>query len=229
MAGDPAALEKTAAKTATSLLGGSILGELAGSATGGFSWQTLLKDVLPLSGLVSEIAGLFHSPHVPAPLEQYDAPISLGFSGVLGRDGGISQASGGEDGLARASPPGLDLTDAAGGAHSPYARRSDGSLGSVAGAPVSNYAGVLDLSSVVHGLTASHVPSRPLVPQAESDSPNSRDSKAPTERTSIESGGPAAVPAFDSAWFMDHASYIAAAVRNAMLDSHPILDVINDL
>src|SRR5450432_512623 len=96
--GNPAAL----ASTAKSLLGGSVLCQLAGSVTGGsFSWQSLLKDVLPLGGLVSEIAGLFSSSPVPAPLQQYDAPVPLGFSGVLASDGKISQASGGESGTAR--------------------------------------------------------------------------------------------------------------------------------
>ena len=100
--GSPAALDNTG----KALLGGSVLGELASSAAGGFSWQSLLKDVLPLGGLVSTIAGLFSSPAAPAPLEQYDAHAPLGFSGVLGLNGSISQGSGNQSGNTRAAAPG---------------------------------------------------------------------------------------------------------------------------
>lgn len=230
--GSPAAL----ANTGKSLLGGSVLGQLAGSAAGGFTWQSLLKDVLPLGGLVSTIAGIFSSPSVPAPLPRYDAHTSLGFSGVLGSDGRISQGSGDAAGNTRGSSAGLDLVDAAGGPQAAYARRPDGSFGGIAGAPTSRYSGVLDLSSTVRGLVGSSAPAaaqnRDSASRPTGDGNLSRDSStAPTTETAPASGADAsaALPSFDSTWFMDHAPYIAAAVRTAMLDSHPIVDVVNEL
>ncbi|MCU1261635.1 MAG: hypothetical protein JWO80_4520 [Bryobacterales bacterium] len=207
----------------SSLLGGSILGGAFQSAASGFSWQSLLKDIVPLGGLVSEIAGLFSSPAAPPPLQQYDAPMPLSFSGVLGVDGKISQASGNRSGNSRASSPGLDLNDAAGGPQPAYTRGLDGSLDAVAGAPTTRYSGTLDLSSVVRGL----VPPGENRPQTGSGAPSS--GQTTVESTQNSGPGPASMPAFDGPWFMDHAPYIAAAVRNAMLEYHPIVDVVNDL
>ena len=207
----------------SSLLRGSVLGGMFESAASGFSWQSLLKDVVPLGGLVSEIAGLFSSPSAPPPLEQYDPPTPLSFSGVLGADGKISQASGNRSGNARASSPGLDLIDAAGGPQPAYTRGPDGSLDAVAGAPATRYSGTLDLSSAVRGLVAPGENPAPAV--------SSAPLSAPTTVESAQNSGPGSgpLPAFDGPWFMDHAPYIAAAVRNAMLDYHPIVDVVNDL
>jgi hypothetical protein len=226
--GSPAAL----ANLGGSLLGGSVLGQLAGSAAGGFSWQSLLKDVLPLGGLVSEIAGLFSSPSTQAPLPRYNAPVPLGFSGVLGSDGQISQASADASGIARSSSPGVDLVDSAGGPRPAHTVRADGSIGGAAGAPVSRYSGVLDLSSVVQGIVAPPAPATGQNPAPTATAGRSGDgggSGATSPVAPPGSDGTSAAPAFDGPWFMDHAPYIAAAVRTAMLDSHPIVDVVNDL
>jgi hypothetical protein len=208
--------------SAVSGSGTSVLGGLAGSLAGGFSWQSLLKDVLPLGGLASEIAGLFRSP-APAPmLQQYDAPVSLNFSGVLGTNGGIQQVAGDAVGLGRTTGTGLDLLDAAGGPRQAYTRMTNGLLGETAGTPVSRYSGTLDLSQSVQALAAAG-------PAAQVAAPVTAQQIAATAAAAGNTPDSPGVPTFDGPWFMDHAPYIAAAVRNAMLNSHPIVDVVNDL
>lgn len=226
------------ASTASHALGGSVLGGLAQSASSGFSWQSILKDVFPVGGLISGIAGLFSSPAAPAALEQYDAPLPLNFIAVLGRDGTISQAAGNARGQDRAASVGVDLTDGAGGPQPAYTRLANGSLGPVAGTPADRYSGTLDLSSQVRDLvsatapppppaTANALPAAVLPPRSPADLVPVNPATASSAGT--PGNGATPVPEFDGAWFLDHAPYIAAAVRTAMLDFHPIVDVINDL
>jgi hypothetical protein len=132
--------------------GGSVLGGIANAAKGGFSWKSVLSDVFPVGGLISDIAGLFSSAPTPPPLNEYAAPPSLNFNAVLNSNGTLSQGSTDQYGYTRASSQGLDLTDAEGGPYSPYTRASNGSLVPVAGNPTSLYSGTLnlpDLQSVV--------------------------------------------------------------------------------
>ncbi len=223
----------------SSLFGGSVLGGVASSAASGFSWQSIVKDILPLGGLVSGIASLFSSPATPTPLDRYDAPLPLDFSGVLGADGKISQSSYNASGNARASSPGLDLVDAAGGPQSAYARAADGSLKNIAGDPTSRYSGMLDLSATVQNLVASTqpaaAPSTSAAPAQSTVYGDSSGQSSNTQPAAFAGGATTASdpaqqqPVFDGQWFMDHSPYIAAAVRSAMLDYHPVVDVVNDL
>jgi hypothetical protein len=142
----------TGGSGADSVLGGSVLGGLASAGQSGFSWQSILKDVFPLGGLISGIAGLFNSAPTPPPLNQYDAPASLNFDAVLGTNGALSQGSTNQYGFTRASSPGLDLVDAAGGPYSPYQRAANGSLVAAAGDPTARYPGTLNLPEMMQSL-----------------------------------------------------------------------------
>jgi hypothetical protein len=211
--------------------GGSALGGIANAASSGFSWQSILKDVFPLGGLISGFAGLFRSTPTPPPLNEYDAPPSLSFDAVLGPDGQLSQGSVSQFGNTRASSPGLDLVDAAGGSYSPYSRAANGSLVPIEGDPTVRYPGTLNLPEMVQSLvgTASPVSSTqtaavvPIAPTALGGT-NPGTGEAPAEAGISQN-----LPAFDKQWFDDHGSLIASAVRNQLLNFHPIVDAINDL
>jgi hypothetical protein len=141
--------------------GGSALGGIGEAAKSGFSWQSLLKDVFPVGGLISGIAGLFDSAPTPPPLNQYDAPPSLNFDAVLNANGTLSQGSSDQYGYTRASSPGLDLVDAQGGPYSPYQRASNGSLLPVAGDPTTRYTGTLNLPELLQPLVQNSPTSQP--------------------------------------------------------------------
>jgi hypothetical protein len=241
--------------------GQSVLGGIASAAQGGFSWQSILKDVFPLGGLVSGIAGLFGSKATPAPLQQYDAPPPLNFEAVLGPDGTLSQSSTNQFGFSRSSSPGLDLGDAAGGPYSPYQRGPNGGLIPIAGDPATRYPGVLNLpelsSPYQRGSNGGLIPitgdpttpypgvanlpelmqtlvTAPPVsapgPSAPTLSRSIQPATSSHETDSAPPGSPQAeVPAFDAQWFNDHGNLIASAVRNQLLNFHPIVDAINDL
>ncbi len=218
--------------------GGSALGGIASAAQSGFSWQSILKDVFPIGGLISGIAGLFDSAPAPPPLNQYDAPPSLNFNAVLNPNGSLSQGSSDQFGFTRASGTGLNLTDAQGGPYSPYQRASNGSLVPVAGDPVSRYTGSLNLPELLQPL----VQSPPANQAAESapgntvttpaSPPASSSPTAPglsSANASLTADPSNQVPSFDQQWFNDHGSMIASAVRNELLNFHPIVDAINNL
>jgi hypothetical protein len=220
-----------------SAFGGSALGGIASAAQTGFSWQSILKDVFPIGGLISGIAGLFGSAPTPPPLEQYDAPPSLNFNAVLNSNGTLSQGATDQFGYTRGTSQGLDLTDAEGGPYSPYQRAPDGSLLPVAGNPTARYSGMLNLPEMLQPLvqiapaspapSGSTVTSTPSVAPASTSSPSvaglSSTGAAPTADTTGQA------PSFDQQWFNDHGSLIASAVRAQMLNYHPIVDTINDL
>lgn len=219
---------------ADGILGGSVVGGLFNAGRSGFSWQSILKDVFPLGGLISGIAGLFRSTPTPPPLNEYDAPPSLGFNAVLGTNGLLSQGSANQYGFTRASSPGLDLVDAAGGPYSPYQRLANGSLGATAGDATVRYPGTLNLPEATQSLVRSGAPlangsasaaSAPQTPISGVVSGNSASSSG----VSSDASGAANLPAFDKQWFDDHGSLIASAVRNQLLNYHPIVDAINDL
>jgi hypothetical protein len=213
--------------------GGSALGGIASAAQSGFSWQSILKDVFPVGGLISGIAGLFDSAPTP-PLEQYDAPPSLNFNAVLNSNGTLSQGATNQYGYTRGTSQGLDLTDAEGGPYSPYQRASNGSLLPVAGDPTTRYSGMLNLPEMLQPLVQ-------IAPYSAAPSTNTASSAAtpiaavPTAAGLSSTGtGPTAdttgqAPSFDQQWFNDHGSLIASAVRAQMLNYHPIVDTINDL
>jgi hypothetical protein len=214
--------------------GGSALGGIASAAQSGFSWQSVLKDVFPIGGLISGIAGLFDSAPTPPPLEQYDAPPSLNFNAVLNSNGTLSQGATNQYGYTRGTSPGLDLADAEGGPYSPYQRASSGSLLPVAGDPTTRYSGMLNLPEMLQPLvqiapynaspsasaTSSAAPPSTAVPTAAG---LSSTGASPTADTTSQA------PSFDQQWFNDHGSLIASAVRAQMLNYHPIVDTINDL
>jgi hypothetical protein len=214
--------------------GGSALGGVANAAQSGFSWQSILKDVFPVGGLISGIAGLFDSAPTPPPLDQYDAPPSLNFNAVLNSNGALSQGATNQYGYTRGTSQGLDLTDAEGGPYSPYQRASNGSLLSVAGDPTTRYSGMLNLPEMLQPLvqiapynapplaspTSSPAPPSTAVPTAAG---LSSTGASPTADTTSQA------PSFDQQWFNDHGSLIASAVRAQMLNYHPIVDTINDL
>jgi hypothetical protein len=213
--------------------GGSVLGGVARAAESGFSWQSVLKDVFPLGGLISGIAGLFDSAPTPPPLDQYDAPPQLNFNAVLNADGTLSQGSSDQYGYTRASSPGLDLTDAEGGPYSPYQRASNGSLVAVPGDPVTRYSGSLSLPDLVRSQVAPSTPVAEPVPAptvAPAISPiSSGGSGAAPTNASLTASPSNPVPTFDQQWFNDHGSLIASAVRTQLLNFHPIVDAINNL
>jgi hypothetical protein len=247
--GSSSALETVLGGTA---FGGSALGGIASAAQSGFSWQSILKDVFPVGGLISGIAGLFDSTPTPPPLEQYDAPPPLNINAVLNSNGTLSQGATDQFGYTRATSPGLDLTDAEGGPYSPYQRASNGSLLPVAGDPTTRYSGMLNLPEMLQPLVqiapASSAPSANSTPSANTapsanptPSGNTTASVASTSTSSPSAAGlsstgasPTAdttgqTPSFDQQWFNDHGSLIASAVRAQMLNYHPIVDTINDL
>ncbi len=211
------------------ILGGSVLGSVASS---GFSVTSLLKDILPLGGLISGIAGLFSSTPTPAALDQYDAPPSLNFDAVLNANGTLSQGSGDQYGQTRASSAGLDMADAAGGPYSPYARATNGSLTPVAGDPTTKYPGMINLPDLVGSLTQSPAqagsPASAAAPASTTTAPITDASSSSLTSSSSNNPG-SAQPNFDAQWFNDHGSLIASAVRNELLNFHPIVDTINDL
>ena len=223
--------------------GGSALGGIASAARSGFSWQSILKDVFPVGGLISGIAGLFSSAPTPPPLEQYDAPPSLNFSAVLNANGTLSQGASDQYGHTRATSQGLDLTDAEGGPYSPYQRASNGSLLPIAGDPTTRYAGMLNLPEMLQPLVqiAPYNPGPPGSSGTSNLATFGTSSSAPlaSENPSapgLSSTGSSATadpanqaPSFDQQWFNDHGSLIASAVRAQMLNYHPIVDTINDL
>ena len=214
--------------------GGSALGGIASAAQSGFSWQSILKDVFPVGGLISGIAGLFDAAPTPPPLEQYDAPPSLNFNAVLNSNGTLSQGATNQYGYTRGTSQGLDLTDAEGGPYSPYQRASNGSLLPVAGDPTTRYSGMLNLPEMLQPLVQ-------IAPYSAAPSTSTASSAAtpsaavPTAAGLSSTGaGPTAdttgqAPSFDQQWFNDHGSLIASAVRAQMLNYHPIVDTINDL
>jgi hypothetical protein len=211
--------------------GGSALGGVATAASSGFSWQSILKDVFPLGGLISGVAGLFRSTPTPPPLNEYDAPPSLSFDAVLGPNGKLSQGSGNQFGNTRASSPGLDLVDAAGGPYSPYSRAANGSLVPIEGGPTVRYPGTLNLPEMVQSLvgTASPVSSTPVAAATPVVPPVFAGTNPGTSQGPTEGGMSQDLPSFDKQWFDDHGSLIASAVRNQLLNFHPIVDTINDL
>lgn len=212
------------------LFGGSILGGVASAVSRGFSWQSVLKDVFPVGGLISGIAGLFSSTPTPAPLPQYDAPPSLSFEAVLGADGRLSQSSGNQYGHVRASSSGFDLIDAAGGPYSPYQRAQNGSLVATAGDPATRYQGTLNLPEMLQSIAMPGAAAR-SAPGASILTAGSAVGPAPVSPSSpvLADSEARNVPAFDREWFDDHGSLIASAVRNQLLNFHPIVDAINDL
>jgi len=239
------ALESVLGGTA---FGGSALGGIASAAQSGFSWQSILKDVFPIGGLISGIAGLFDSAPTPPPLNQYDAPPSLNFDAVLNANGTLSQGSSDQYGYTRASSQGLDLTDAEGGPYSPYQRASNGSLLPVAGDPTSRYTGTLNLPDLLQPLVQISPASQAASSQPASSQALSSNVSSPasTPAAAVSSSSPSApglsstnasltadpanqVPSFDQQWFNDHGSLIASAVRSQLLNYHPIVDTINDL
>jgi hypothetical protein len=211
--------------------GGSVLGGVASAASSGFSWQSILRDVFPLGGLISGIAGLFSTTPTPPPLNEYAAPPSLAFNAVLGANGQLSQGSGNQYGYTRASSPGLDLIDAAGGPYSPYQRAANGSLVAAAGDPTVRYPGTLNLPEMMQSLVQPAASSAPA-PVAAGTPPSAVASSAPNPASGTgfaASSASMGMPAFDKQWFDDHGSLIASAVRNQLLNFHPIVDAINDL
>jgi hypothetical protein len=154
-----------------SSFGGSALGSLANAAKGGFSWESIVKDIFPIGGLISGLASLFSSTPTPPPLRQYDAPPSLNFNAVLNSNGSLSQGSADQYGHTRAASPGLDLLDAQGGPYSPYRRASNGSLLPVSGDPVGRYSGTLNLPEM--DLKAMLQPLVQIAPQAGANSATS--------------------------------------------------------
>jgi hypothetical protein len=215
--------------------GGSVLGGLANASKGGFSWKSVLSDVFPVGGLISDIAGLFSSAPTPPPLNEYAAPPSLNFNAVLNANGTLSQGSTDQYGYTRASSQGLDLTDAEGGPYSPYARASNGSLVAAAGNPTSLYSGTLNLPDLLQSVIGapSNSPSAAIAPSAPSSSSStavgSRSAVASSTNNNLNLEGSNALPSFDQQWFNDHGSQIATAVRAQLLDFHPIVDAINNL
>jgi hypothetical protein len=221
---------------AEGILGGSVAGGLFSAGQSGFSWQSILKDVFPVGGLISGIAGLFRSTPTPPPLNEYDAPPSLGFNAVLGANGSLSQGSGNQYGFTRASSPGLDLVDAAGGQYSPYQRLANGSLRAAAGDATVRYPGTLNLPETMQSLVGTRAGTGSVPAAASSPvsilpaGAGSSDSGSVAGMgTSSDASGAANLPAFDKQWFDDHGSLIASAVRNQLLNYHPIVDAINDL
>jgi hypothetical protein len=227
------ALESVLGGTA---FGGSALGGIASAAQSGFSWQSILKDVFPIGGLISGIAGLFSSAPTPPPLDQYDAPPSLNFNAVLNANGTLSQGATDQYGYTRATSQGLDLTDAQGGPYSPYQRASNGSLLPVAGDPTTRYSGMLNLPEMLQPLVQI-APSNPAASASSGSSalPANTVSATPSAaglsstNNSLTADPTNQVPSFDQQWFNDHGSLIASAVRAQMLNYHPIVDTINDL
>jgi hypothetical protein len=216
--------------------GGSALGGIASAAQSGFSWQSILKDVFPVGGLISGIAGLFDSAPTPPPLEQYDAPPSLNFNAVLNSNGTLSQGATDQYGYTRATSQGLDLTDAEGGPYSPYQRASNGSLLPVAGDPTTRYSGSLNLPEMLQPLvqiapynttTQAATPNSATTANANTVSPTAAGLSSSGASPTADIGGQP--PTFDQQWFNDHGSLIASAVRAQMLNYHPIVDTINDL
>jgi hypothetical protein len=227
--------------------GGSALGGVASAAQSGFSWQSILKDVFPIGGLISGLAGLFSSAPTPPPLEQYDAPPSLNFNAVLNANGSLSQGAVDQFGHTRATSQGLDLTDAQGGPYSPYQRAPNGSLIPMAGDPTTRYTGMLNLPELLQPLVqiAPYSPASSGTPSIASNAPSSSNSgsapvvnfasPSPTSaglsaaQTGSATNPASQVPSFDQQWFNDHGNLIASAVRTQMLNYHPIVDTINDL
>jgi hypothetical protein len=216
--------------------GGSALGGLASAAQSGFSWQSILKDVFPIGGLISGIAGLFESAPTPPPLNQYDAPPSLNFDAVLNANGTLSQGSVDQYGYTRASSGGLDFTDAEGGPYSPYQRASNGSLLPVAGDPTTRYTGTLNLPEMLQPLVQPNNQTPSLSTGGSTSTPTvtapSASPSAPglsSTNASLTADPNNQVPSFDQQWFNDHGSLIASAVRAQLLNYHPIVDTINDL
>lgn len=217
--------------------GGSALGGIASAAQSGFSWQSILKDVFPVGGLISGIAGLFDSAPTPPPLDQYAAPPSLNFDAVLNANGTLSQGSSDQYGYTRASGQGLDLTDAEGGPYSPFQRASNGSLAPVAGDPTTLYGGSLNLPDLVAaGTPAQSAGPASTAASTVTSSTAISSAPAPANSTGVSSTGASLtadpsnpVPTFDQQWFNDHGSQIASAVRAQLLNFHPIVDTINDL
>jgi hypothetical protein len=214
--------------------GGSALGGIASAAQSGFSWQSILKDVFPVGGLISGIAGLFDSAPTPPPLNQYDAPPPLNFDAVLNSNGTLSQGSVDQYGYTRASSSGLNLTDAEGGPYSPYQRASNGSLLPVAGDPTTRYSGNLNLPELLQPLIQI-APSSQASPSGTAPATASPAGSAPSAaglsatNASLTADLSNQTPAFDQEWFNDHGTLIASAVRNQLLNFHPIVDTINNL
>ncbi len=240
------------------LFGSFSLGNIAQQSSSGFSWSSILKDVFPVAGLVSGIVGLFDSTPAPPPLLQYDAPPSLNFDTVLRSDGTLAQARYNAAGHEEAAASGIDLTDAEGGFQPAYTRSSTGALVSTEGDSTGRYGGVLNLFShssqagstpaeeQTPGLLSSSSDLSALV-HSVAEMPNSggtNTSSLPfsegfSEKPAVAPPPPAPVlptanrveevPSFDQQWFMDHSSQIATAVRSALLDFHPLVDVVRDL
>jgi hypothetical protein len=214
--------------------GGSALGGIASAAQSGFSWQSILKDVFPVGGLISGIAGLFDSAPTPPPLNQYDAPPTLNFDAVLNSNGTLSQGSVDQYGYTRASSSGLNLTDAEGGPYSPYQRASNGSLLPIAGDPTTRYSGNLNLPELLQPLVQI-APSNQASPSSTAPAAASPAGSAPSAaglsatNASLTADLSNQTPAFDQEWFNDHGTLIASAVRNQLLNFHPIVDTINNL
>lgn len=243
--GGSSALESVLGGTS---FGGSALGGIASAAQSGFSWQSILKDVFPVGGLISSIAGLFDSTPTPPPLDQYDAPPSLNFNAVLNANGTLSQGATDQYGYTRGTSQGLDLTDAEGGLYSPYQRATNGSLLPVAGDPTTRYSGMLNLPEMLRPLVQISPAETAVSSTAPSAAPSTAMSSTPnnTPAASAASSSPSAAglsstggsatadpnnqaPSFDQQWFNDHGSLIASAVRAQLLNYHPIVDAINDL
>ena len=213
----------------SSIFGTSVLGGVAKAVSGGATWTSILSDIFPLGGLVSGILGLFDSPPAPIPLNQYDAPPSLNFDGVLGPGGQIFQGSTGASGQERASSLGLNLIDAAGGPYSPYTRAADGSLVPVAGDPVSRYTGTVygSLPGLVASLASASPP--PVAQSAPATTPPMPPPNTAQPNATRAEPQASQLPAFDQQWFSDHGAMIASAVRDQLLNLNSLVDVINDL
>jgi hypothetical protein len=193
----------------------------SGSQSGGSSTAAgILGDIFPFAGA---IASLFDGggSGQQAELTPYIFPPSIAFSGALpGNATTTSSLSYGEDGLARSSSSVPSNSPQA-----PALPDMVAQLQSITSEPFEPMAG----SGAAP--TAADITSQ--LSTADSSGGSSSGSDA-TDAQSSSSGGPGQqvvvqVQAMDSQSFMDRSQDIAQAVRQAMLNSHPVNDVILDL
>jgi len=192
---------------------------LASSSGGGTSAGSVLKSVakalgtgLGISPLINGLVGLFGGggQETPAPLTTYTRPPAIDFEGEIVRSAPAETATPAE------TTPGSAVTQEAPPTLTQYARAL---LMDYGGATIRSAAAeTADLAGTTPGSVGTSGRGAPA-----GQTPAAQTAGSGAAQITIQ------VQAMDSRSFLDHRDEIAQAVREAMLNSHSLNDVVSEL
>lgn len=204
--------------------------QTSGTSTSGIlGW---LSDAFPLASGIAKLFGFGQQSSPPA-LQPYERPPSISFSGAISETtGAYSSLSYGQNGLPRTTATVDAVTSGLSGQVGP----DTSTYASLATLATPGFAPAPGPNSSVFGPSASNSS------QQQGTSPGSPGTQpasqsGPANGLQSQTGSSSSTPqqitvqvqAMDSQSFLDRSQDIAQAVRHAMLNSHPVNDVISDL